>query len=738
MFTLMNTRTLMPSRDTRVALLKWVVALAAPLAFFTFVSVGEQIINAVISPGTANPNLPLDSGSLIQAAIFTLIFYLTTIALAGYLVAADSGRSSIIKTWVEMAVFVILPLYLVTSFGLIIGLALCIIVWPIYLYLRGRVSKALTFPSPLRFRYLMVLNAFLLVLYGTLSQGQQLSVQGVGLAALIVVLAPFAGVLALTVAFGLLILLDVLLAGILFVPLYLYLLVRGGNAYVVNEPATAEVLSLPADEQRAILLYRGRIGGFWFATVFAVIWLVADLIFYLSGSLPTTLLIWALIRTLLFPVAGYFLGQLGGMIALSRLRSQASKPLSLDPAAQDGRAPRRGFLRLLSGGSSNGRPENAAREQVPNDLPLQSGGATRFYLLLLLGFVIFYPVLDQYLFIVVGFAGLLDLGYVAFFAIGSYVWGILGSPQLGVLTGIHVDPNIWPWFFWPALILAALIAAFWGVLLGAPTLRLRGDYLAIVTLGFGEIVPIVFLELDNVTRGANGVAGVFSPAFPGVVWNGITPVPYYYLILALIALVFFANVRMRDSRMGRAWIAIREDEVAAASSGINLVNTKLLAFGTGAFFSGIAGAYHAAKLGVVSPDAFSFGDSIIYLAMVVIGGIGSIPGVIVGAFVVYSINQFILAQFDAIIADPTNTLYPILHPIYSLFSTLNPGFTFSNIRNLLFGVILVLVMIFRPEGLIPSARRRRELHHTEEEGVEVGALDVTPGAPGFETEVHVE
>src|SRR5207237_5320907 len=143
---------------------------------------------------------------------------------------------------------------------------------------------------------------------------------------------------------------------------------------------------------------------------------------------------------------------------------------------------------------------------------------------------------------------LLDLEYGAFFDIGSYVWGILGSPQLGVLTGIHVDPNIWPWFFWPALILAALIAAFWGVLLGAPTLRLRGDYLAIVTLGFGEIVPIVFLELDNVTRGANGVAGVFSPAFPGVVWNGITPVPYYYLILALIALVIFANVRLRDSR----------------------------------------------------------------------------------------------------------------------------------------------------------------------------------------------
>src|SRR5205085_4609768 len=298
--------------------------------------------------------------------------------------------------------------------------------------------------------------------------------------------------------------------------------------------------------------------------------------------------------------------------------------------------------------------------------------------------------------------------------------------------------NIWPWFFWPALILAALIAAFWGVLLGAPTLRLRGDYLAIVTLGFGEIVPIVFLELDNVTRGANGVAGVFSPAFPGVVWNGITPVPYYYLILALIALVIFANVRLRDSRMGRAWIAIREDEVAAASSGINLVNTKLLAFGTGAFFSGIAGAYHAAKLGVVSPDAFSFGDSIIYLAMVVIGGIGSIPGVIVGAFVVYSINQFILAQFDTIVSDPLNALYSILHPIYNVFNSISPGFTFGNIRNLIFGVVLVLVMIFRPEGLIPSARRRRELHHTEAEGVEVGSTDVVPGAPGFEAEVRVQ
>src|SRR6202035_939915 len=147
----------------------------------------------------------------------------------------------------------------------------------------------------------------------------------------------------------------------------------------------------------------------------------------------------------------------------------------------------------------------------------------------------------------------------------------------------------------------------------------------------------------------------------GLKWSTFTPGPYYYLILALIALSILANFRLRDSRLGRAWVAIREDEIAAASSGINLVNTKLFAFGAGAFFSGIAGAYHAAKLGGVSPDNFSFGDSVIYLAMVVIGGIGSIPGVIVGALVVYSVNEFILAQLDSLAADPTN----ILHPIYN-------------------------------------------------------------------------
>jgi ABC-type branched-subunit amino acid transport system permease subunit len=206
------------------------------------------------------------------------------------------------------------------------------------------------------------------------------------------------------------------------------------------------------------------------------------------------------------------------------------------------------------------------------------------------------------------------------------------------------------------------------------------------------------------------------------------------LILALIAFTIFVNVRLRDSRLGRAWIAIREDEIAAASSGVNLVRTKLFAFGAGAFFSGIAGAYHAAKLGGVSPDNFSFGDSVIYLAMVVIGGIGSIPGVIVGALAVYAINQFLLAQLDSLAADPSNPLFAVRDAISHVFT----GFTFGNIRNLIFGVILVVIMIFRPEGLIPSARRRRELHAGADEQVEVGALDVVPGAPGFESEVRVE
>jgi ABC-type branched-subunit amino acid transport system permease subunit len=337
---------------------------------------------------------------------------------------------------------------------------------------------------------------------------------------------------------------------------------------------------------------------------------------------------------------------------------------------------------------------------------------------------------------VVGFAGLLDLGYVAFFVLGTYTWALIGSDQFTVITGIVTNPQIWPWFFWPMLFIGAIIAALWGVLLGAPTLRLRGDYLAIVTLGFGEIIPLFFQNLDKYTKGTNGVSGIYHPFtpcaswFPCIDWSSYNPVPYYYLILALIVLCIFANLRLRDSRLGRAWIAIREDEIAASSSGINLVKTKLFAFAAGAFFAGIAGAYHAAKLGTVASSDFNSTDSFVYLAMVVIGGLGSIPGVILGAVIVYSLNELILAQLDTIATNPGSFLYG--------FKQLLPAFNFTDIRNLLFGLLLIIIMIFRPEGLIPSARRRRELHQNTEETVEVDALDEPPGTPGFEEEIRVE
>jgi len=660
--------TLVPARDTRTLLIKWIVGLLVPMAVFTFVWSGESIINNALL-GVFGLGGVSDIATLIQIALFLLIFYATVITLAGYLVAADSGLRGMFEVWIDIAVFALVPILLVQSLGLIIGLAVCAIFWLLYFFARRRLFKALKYTPPTPLLHVKVLDA----------------------------------------------------------------------------------------QQRVEVKNRAIMGSFWFGAVLAVVWLIADLIFFFSGSLPTTLLIWVVIRTLLLPVVGYFLGRLAGVIALRRTVAAKSNGKDGNPANGGGSRVKQRQLEKLS----TTRVREEARDLVPNDLPLRSAGAQRFFLILLVAFVLFYPVIDQYLFgfgtagrlagygdagyyvilalglnIVVGFAGLLDLGYVAFFAIGAYVWGIFGSTQLtNVLNVAAINPHLLSALFWPMIIVSALVAALFGVLLGAPTLRLRGDYLAIVTLGFGEIVPIVFLEMDKYTNGTNGIVGVQSPSFFGVNWSIITPVPYYYLILALIAFSIFVNIRLRDSRLGRAWIAIREDEIAAASSGINLVATKLFAFGTGAFFSGIAGAYHTAKLGGVSPDSFSFGDSVIYLAMVVIGGIGSIPGVIVGALLVYALNQFLLAQLDSLAADPTSPFFAIHNAIAHFI----PSFTFGNIRNLLFGFVLVLIMIFRPEGLIPSARRRREFHHVEDEGgVEEGALDVIPGAPGFESEVRVE
>src|SRR6267378_4835322 len=245
--------------------------------------------------------------------------------------------------------------------------------------------------------------------------------------------------------------------------------------------------------------------------------------------------------------------------------------------------------------------------------------------------------------VVVGFAGLLDLGYAAFFAIGAYCYALFASFQLAS-SPLHHAYHL-P--FWLMLFVGMFVAAAFGALLGFPTLRLRGDYLAIVTLGFGEIVPQLFLNLDQWTGGINAVGSIDQPSLPGWItgpWAGATsiaiipnfvfsydPVAYYVLIVILVIIAVILVSNLYRSRLGRAWMAIREDEVAAAAMGINTVTTKLLAFAIGASFSGFAGAYYGASFGLVSPDSFLFVVSVTVLVMVVLGGMGNITGVIVGA-----------------------------------------------------------------------------------------------------------
>jgi ABC-type branched-subunit amino acid transport system permease subunit len=289
--------------------------------------------------------------------------------------------------------------------------------------------------------------------------------------------------------------------------------------------------------------------------------------------------------------------------------------------------------------------------------------------------------------VVVGLAGLLDLGYAAFFAIGAYTYGLLASS----FYNIHVP-------FWPMLILGAIVAALFGIALGAPTLRLRGDYLAIVTLGFGEIVPVFFTNSDELTNGTNGIAGVDRPSLPGIVFGAANPIPYYVTMVVILSLVLILLYRLQESRLGRAWMAIREDELAAASSGINTITTKLLAFALGATTSGFAGVFAASRLIFVSPDQFGFTVSFTVLAMVVLGGMGNIWGVAAGAFIVFIIQSVFLKQLT-IFFEPLNI--PILSSI-----------NFLDYQFLLFGIALVAMMLLRPEGLFPSTRRRQELHTT--------------------------
>ncbi|MYN14700.1 ABC transporter ATP-binding protein [Pusillimonas sp. TS35] len=311
-----------------------------------------------------------------------------------------------------------------------------------------------------------------------------------------------------------------------------------------------------------------------------------------------------------------------------------------------------------------------------------------------LNFALLYVMLALGLNVVVGFAGLLDLGYIAFYAVGAYVWALLASPHFG----LHLP-------FWVVLPAGLLLAAVAGALLGAPTLKLRGDYLAIVTLGFGEIVRIFMNNLDapiNITNGPQGINRVdtfkigefmFGRSQEIFGFRITGPEKYYYLLLFCVLAIVFICVRLQNSRIGRAWEAVREDEIAAKAMGINTRNIKLLAFSMGATFGGVAGAMFASMQGFVSPESFSLTESISVLCMVVLGGMGHIPGVILGAL--------LLSVFPEVLRA---VVVPLQQAVFGDV-VLDP----EGIRMLMFGFALVLVMIFRPAGLWPSAVRRREL-----------------------------
>jgi branched-chain amino acid transport system permease protein len=428
--------------------------------------------------------------------------------------------------------------------------------------------------------------------------------------------------------------------------------------------------------------------------------------------------------------------------------------------------------------------------------------------------IIIFIILALGLNIVVGYAGLLDLGYAAFFAIGAYTAGMLSSSHISGQFGSSFQIS-----FWLVIWIAAAIAAIFGIILGAPTLPLRGDYLAIVTLGFGEIVPILLTNLDavewiktpggeplNLTGGDPGISAIAPPSLPivarfdfsfsmiahlllgalllyGVYYiisrtladeraqgrsttmtrivgvlvaigllfalfygmelpggaklaiPGIAAIgqflptvrtPWYYLVISIFAFsIFFIN-RLRRSRLGRAWMAMREDELAAGSMGIDLVRTKLLAFSLGASFSGFAGAFFGAYLGSITPSSFQFDKSVLILCMVILGGLGNIPGVILGGLIIVSADTFFLNRLTDLVKQvASNSQAQAL-----------ADFKASDYRLLLFGVVLVVMMLVRPEGLLPSERRKAELHADEEITAQenTSAFDVEQGSARLSTE----
>ena len=314
--------------------------------------------------------------------------------------------------------------------------------------------------------------------------------------------------------------------------------------------------------------------------------------------------------------------------------------------------------------------------------------------------------------IVVGFSGLLDLGYAAFFAIGAYTYGAAASGHLkipwsdfwtpflllGQVQRVPVEGGTdlvqFQFSFWVMLVVGALVCALFGVLFGAPTLRLRGDYLAIVTLGFGEIVPVVARNWDWFTNGAQGMGGIRTPKLFGFDF-GFSPLPYYFLGLALVALAVFVSFRLQESRVGRAWMAIREDELAAGAMGVNHVRYKLLAFALGASIAGLAGTFYVAKLTTATPEMFQFPVSVMILVMVVLGGMGSVRGVVLAALLLAFLQSVILQELTLWVNAFGRAVGSVYLQKVQLITALE----------LIFGLILVLMMLFRREGLWPAMRR---------------------------------
>jgi branched-chain amino acid transport system permease protein len=330
-----------------------------------------------------------------------------------------------------------------------------------------------------------------------------------------------------------------------------------------------------------------------------------------------------------------------------------------------------------------------------------------------MGAMLVYVILALGLNIVVGYAGLLDLGYAAFFAIGAYTIGFLTSPSsVFVQEGWVPDVFTGRYGFWLAITASWITAAIFGVLLGAPTLRLRGDYLAIVTLGFGEIVPNFFLNAEGISEGVRGLNPIGKPTLPFTIFDrriNFGPSDesnWYWLVLGVALLSFFMIGRFYNSRLGRTWTAIREDEIAASSMGVNLVTTKLWAFALGASFAGFAGSVYASFFQYVHPSNFQFSVSVTVLAMIILGGLGNRYGAVVGAL--------LIGFFDRILAEELN------RPMHWIGDVTSVDWLYQHDvkqdRFLVFGLALVIMMLTRPEGIIPNKRRQAELRpETEDE-----------------------